>query len=282
LYQVEAGVQVLAHVHRAHPQAKGQAILLHGLEGSSSAGYVLSMAEALLRAGYDVQRLNMRSCGGTDTLCNTMYHAGLTSDLRAIIEELRMERHTPLFLVGFSLGGNVVLKLAGELGCRGPEYLAGVCAISTPIDLLSCVRALGRRENRIYDWRFVRGMLARMRARDSSLSLTGIRTVYEFDDRVTARAFGFGCADHYYRTQSAIRFLPMLRVPAVLIASKDDPLVPFGMYERDEVRSNACIEVLALEHGGHLGFISRTSPRFWLDTVVVNWLDRQRDSIGAK
>jgi predicted alpha/beta-fold hydrolase len=181
-------------------------------------------------------------------------------------------------VIGFSLGGNQVLKLAGELGDQAAGLIAGVCAVSTPIDLAACVRALGRRENFLYEWRFVSRMTERMRLRNRLMpdifridGLHGVRTVYDFDDRITAPFFGFGTADNYYATQSAQNFLSRIRIPTLLVAAHDDTMVPFDVYSHQAIASNPAIELIGVPHGGHLGFISAKPPRFWLDGVVLDW-----------
>jgi hypothetical protein len=247
--------------------------MVHGLEGSGKAGYMRSLAVAALRAGFAAHRFHMRTCGGTGHLCNTLYHAGLTSDLLAFLRELG----TPAFLVGFSLGGNVVLKLAGELGesaSGGSALLRGVCAISTPIDLAACARRIGERDNLIYERNFASRMSARLLAtgRYSRRDLAGLSSVFQIDDRITAPSFGFGNALNYYKTQSAARYLDAIRVPALLIQAKDDTFIPFGVFESQAVKSNPNIELVATEHGGHLGFIGRWPHRFWVDAAIMEWI----------
>jgi len=340
LYPTEPGVQVL--VHSQHPQGdpRAQLILVHGLEGSSTAGYATSLAQAALQAGYAVHRFNMRSCGGTEAFCgDKLYHSGQTCDVLAVARELRKHSSAPLYLIGFSLGGNVVLKLAGELGERADELIAGVCAVSTPIDLAACVERLNLRANTLYARRFVRRLKQRVRRKAQSAAaggrrtaeehiltasaaafcasstkahraatggrhtaeellatastaplcassteerlrpglfdlslLNSVKTIYDFDDVYTAPAFGFGTADNYYATQSAQRFLDDIRVPALAIQAQDDPLVPFEIYNHPAFSRNPNLQLIAPEHGGHVGFISRRKPRFWLDSVLLEWL----------
>lgn len=283
-YLTEPDVQVLVKEQSPSRGAIGELILVHGLEGSSEAGYMRSLAQAAVEAGFRANRLNMRSCGGTDHLCRTLYHAGLTADLRHVIESMRAEGRGPIYIAGFSLGANVVLKLAGELGEQGPDFLAGVCAVSTPIDLNACVMKMSEGRNRLYEWRFLVRLKERYRRRQRAMpalfpyrDLDKIRTVYTFDDQVTARAFGFGTADNYYATQSSLRFLPHIQVPTLLVQAKDDPLIPFRVFDAPAISQNPHIRLLAVEHGGHLGFLSRTAPRFWLDAVVVDWLSKLRE-----
>jgi len=286
-YDTEPGVQVLVHSQAPATEPIAQLILVHGLEGSSSAGYARSLAQAALEAGCATHRLNMRSCGGTEHLSGrTLYHSGQTSDLLAVVRQL--PSNAPIFLVGFSLGGNVVLKLAGELGAStsglGSKTISGVMAISTPIDLAACVRQLDKPSNALYARRFVSRLKERVRVKErltpGLFDLSGldlVRNIYDFDDRFTAQAFGFGTADNYYATQSSNQFLDRIRVPTLLVQAKDDPLIPFAVYDHPAFLANPYLRLIAVEHGGHLGFISKTRPRFWLDQVLVNWvLEAQR------
>jgi predicted alpha/beta-fold hydrolase len=256
---------------------RGRLILLHGLEGSHQSGYMRSMAQTALEAGFHVTRLNMRTCGGTESRCKTLYHAGLTSDLGWIVDQYAAHGREPLFLAGFSLGGNVVLKLSGERGDSLP--VSGVIAISTPIDLGACCRQMMRRENRLYEWRFIDRLKDRYRRRCLDHpdlyrrdGIDAVRSVYEFDDRFTAQHFGFGSADRYYETQSSQGYIEGMRRPALVIQAEDDPLIPFAVYERSGIRKHPRVDLWATRHGGHVGFISRRQPRFWADHAVLDWL----------
>jgi uncharacterized protein len=269
--QTEPGIEILVHSQYPKGQPKGHLVMVHGLEGSSAAGYLRSMAQLALENGYAAHRTNMRACGGTDNQCRTMYHAGLTSDTLAIIRRIG----EPVYLAGYSLGGNVVLKLAGELGDAGPECLRGVVAVSAPIDLAACVRALGRLENRVYAWRFLYALKARILRREGAealVKLGRIHSVYQFDDAYVAPFFGFGTADNYYETQSSIRFLPNIRVPALVIQAVDDPMIPFDIFADPRLTGNPHVQVLPVPHGGHLGFISGSEPHFWVDRVIMEWV----------
>jgi predicted alpha/beta-fold hydrolase len=288
LIQTEPNVQVL--VHSQYPEPKvGQApcplrispangreataphvVLVHGLEGSSSAGYMCSVAAAAVAAGFAAHRFNLRTCGGTEHLCPTLYHAGLTSDLQAFLRQLG----APAFLVGFSLGGNIVLKLAGELGDAAPALIRGVCAVSTPIDLAASAARIADPDNRLYEARFLRRMRARLLAtgRYTEKDFAGLRSVTALDDRITAPSFGFQGAKHYYETQSALGYLSQIRVPALLIQAKDDTFVPYRIYESSAVRSNPAIRILATDHGGHLGFLAKSPHRLWTDRIITKWI----------
>jgi uncharacterized protein len=282
IYRTEPDVEVLVHSQRPEGPPRGEIILVHGLEGSSAAGYARSMSYAALEAGYATHRFNMRSCGGTENLALTNYHSGQTSDLLHVVQERRQKSNLPIYLVGFSLGGNVVLKLTGELGDDARGFITAVCGVSTPIDLKACATALGKRENVIYEQRFLSRLRDRVRLRHKQAPetyslepLKKIRTIYDFDDLYTGPLFGFGDADNYYATQSSKEFLGRIRIPALLVQAKDDPLIPFSVYDHPAFRENPCLTLIAVEHGGHLGFISRSQPRFWLDGLVTNWLKDQ-------
>ncbi|HEX4137522.1 MAG TPA: alpha/beta fold hydrolase [Bryobacteraceae bacterium] len=273
LIRTDPDTTVLVQTQRPSVAPLGHVVLLHGLEGSGEAGYIISMAWDVLNAGFIAHRFHMRTCGGTEDLCKTLYHAGLTSDLRVFLESLAGERDgLPVFLIGFSLGGNVALKLAGELG--DTNLIQGVCAISTPIDLAAGVRRIGKLDNRIYERRFLKRMRDRLFAtgRYSREQLAAARTLYEIDDQITAPSFGFEGADHYYATQSAQGYLDRIRVPTLLIQSKDDTFVPFEMFRHPALESNRFVRLTATEHGGHLGFLSKKGARFWLDEVAIEFL----------
>jgi predicted alpha/beta-fold hydrolase len=277
-YRITDRVSVVAVAQQPEGEPKGQLVLLHGLEGSADSGYMRSFAQAALEAGFGVHRLNLRTCGGTEALSETMYHSGLTSDTIQVADRLQHEYRQPIVLVGFSLGGNVVLKLAGELGHT--SSLGAVCAVSPPIDLARCVRAIGKRANLLYSRRFLNRLKHRIVRKTAtspeSYSIEGLRdvkTIWDFDDRYTAPLFGFGTAENYYRTQSSHQFLRDIRVPTLIVTAKDDPLVPFDMFDHPSIKDNPALTLTAPEHGGHLGFLSRKGPRFWVEQFVLRWVD---------
>jgi predicted alpha/beta-fold hydrolase len=284
-YRVDSSATILAFEHQPDSNPRGQVILLHGLEGCSDSGYIRSFAQAALVRGFGVHRLNARSCGESENLCETMYHSGLTSDPRAVLEQLRRRGHGPAFVIGFSLGGNVALKLAGEL--EATDLLAGVCAVSTPIDLAACVRHTEKRSNALYTRRFVDRLCERVKRKSkfsphlySAAGLDEVKTIWEFDDRFTAPLFGFGTAANYYATQSAVGYLDRIRVPALVICAKDDPLIPYDVYSHPAFQLNPALTLLATEHGGHLGFLARGKNRFWIDGVALNWIESVIESAG--
>jgi predicted alpha/beta-fold hydrolase len=276
IIETEPGVRVLVESQRPEAAA-GEIVMVHGLEGSGEAGYIESLAAAALRSGYAAHRFHMRTCGGTQHLSPTLYHAGLTGDLAAVLRILRDEGRAPAFVVGFSLGGNVALKLAGELGDSAAELMRGVCGVSAPLDLEACARRIAGRDNRLYERRFVRKMRRRLLStgRYGAADLAGLDSLIAIDDCITAPEFGMGTADNYYRTQSAIGYADRIRMPVLLIQAKDDTIVPWQIVEHPAVRGNPRIQAVLTEHGGHLGFLARGQHRFWLDAAILDWIREQ-------
>jgi predicted alpha/beta-fold hydrolase len=283
---VSDGVSIRVVEQRPSAPARGQLVLVHGLEGSSDSGYMRSLAWSALEEGYTVHRLNIRGCGGTEGWCRTLYHAGLTGDVLHYLRSLPVD--PPLTLVGFSLGGNIAMKLAGELGSSAADLLHAVVAVSAPLDLAACVRALANPANYLYEHRFVVSMRKRLEERHrlqpgafssifDNVDLRAIRTIYDFDDRITAPHFGFGCADRYYATQSSRNFLESVRIPALLLTAQDDPLIPFDVYSHAAIAANPNFTLIAPKHGGHVAFLAKQKPRFWADEVILTWLRRLRN-----
>jgi predicted alpha/beta-fold hydrolase len=271
LYRTEPDVQVLVQSQRPkNPVA--ELVMVHGLEGSGEAGYMRTLAHTALSHNIATHRFNMRTCGGTAKLCPTLYHAGLTSDLHFFLKQLKST--LPVYLVGFSLGGNVSLKLAGELGADHAGILAGVCAVSTPIDLAASVRRIAQRENRLYERRFLERMRERLLStgRYTREQLMRPQSIYEIDDQITAPSFGFGTADHYYATQSATVFLDRIQIPGLLIQAEDDSFIPFESFQHPALANNPNLRLISTKHGGHLGFLAKAKPRFWVDQTVTGWL----------
>jgi len=282
-YVIDPRTTVVAFEHQPQGNARGQIVFLHGLEGSSEAGYIASFSQQALERSFGVHRLNMRTCGGTESLSETMYHSGLTGDPRFVCESLAARGLGPIFVVGFSLGANVALKLAGELG--ESRLLSGVGAVSAPINLAACVRVIDGPRNIIYARRFLARLRERVR-RKSAMSpqlysterLESVNSIWAFDDLFTAPLFGFGTAANYYATQSSGNFLNAIRIPTFVVTAQDDPLVPFEVFDHAAFKQNPAISLLAPQYGGHLGFLSRRRPRFWLDGVCLDWIEARLNS----
>jgi uncharacterized protein len=290
LFEVETGTQVRGDCHwqrdaRAHPTL----VLLHGLEGSSDSGYMVGTAEKAWLAGFNVVRLNQRNCGGTESLTPTLYHSGRNGDIRAVILELiDRDGHPEIFAAGFSMGGNLVLKMAGEFGGPAPAQLRGVVAVNPSFDLAACANALSEPRNFIYNGHFVRRLKHRMRYKarlfpeiyltDGKVEgLDRVRSVREFDDAITARFCGFASADDYYARSSATNVLAGIDRPTLILTAQDDPFVPFRTFERPAICENPKIQLIAPRYGGHCGFISeeRGPERFWAEVRVVEFCSEQ-------
>jgi predicted alpha/beta-fold hydrolase len=282
LIRTDPNTQVLVQTQRPANEPIGEVILLHGLEGAGNSGYIVSMAWAALQAGFVAHRFHMRTCGGTAALCKTLYHGGLTSDLRGFLEQTYTPDGPPRFLVGFSLGANVCLKLAGELG--DTALINGACALSAPLDLGLSVRRIAGRDNRIYENRFVKRMKQRLisTGRYSASDLAPYRTLYDIDDKITAPSFGMGNADNYYDTQSAKNFLDRIRVPTLVIQAKDDTYIPFEIFSHPAFSTNPFLKLCVTEHGGHLGHLQRGPYRFWLDEAVMDFLTEVAQSLRQR
>ena len=299
-FDVAPDARVLAHCHfRGGTGETGAAptlILLHGLEGSSTAHYMRGIADKAWAAGWDVVRLNQRNCGGTERLSRGLYHSGLTHDVRHVMRELIDRGGVPAVAVaGYSLGGNLTLKLAGELAETPPPQLVGVCAVSPTIDLAACVEALARRSNLVYEWNFVRNLKGRMRRKagvfpgEFSLEpLKRIWTVRQFDEAYTVPHHGFrDAADYYYRA-SALRVADRIHVPTLIITAEDDPFVPVSTFRDPAVSANPKITVVITPHGGHCAYVERRDgdyDGYWAEREIVRFIDYQfergRDAASA-
>jgi predicted alpha/beta-fold hydrolase len=283
-FSVRDGTYVLADCHwQPEPGEHPALLLLHGLEGSSRSHYVRGMADKAWRRGFNVIRLNQRNCGGTEHLTRGLYHSGLTADARAVVEELIERDRVPAIAVaGYSLGGNLALKLAGEYGPDAPPSLACVCAVSPPIDLTEATALLERRVNLLYQWNFVWNLKRRIQRKRavfpelySTRGLRRIRTVRAFDDRFTAPHNGFRDAADYYSRAGAINVISRIAVPTLIISALDDPFIPAAPFRDPRVTSNPNIDVVLTPHGGHCGFVGRPCADhdgYWAEWKIVQFV----------
>jgi predicted alpha/beta-fold hydrolase len=283
IFEVETGVRLLAHCRWQKDRLRHPTILLvHGLEGSDSSVYMLGTSRKAYEAGFNVVRLNLRNCGNTEHLTPTLYHAGLISDLRAILKELiEQDGLKNIFMVGFSMGGNMTLMLAGHEADAMTRELAGVCAVSPTIDLRSCVDAIELRSNRLYKYSFLRSMKSRIRRKQKLFpelyetnNLDDIRTLRDFDERYTSVCGGFSSAAEYYEGASALQFIHQIRTPTLMIHAHDDPFVPFEPFRDPSIAENPSLIFIAPENGGHVGFVgadANNEDRFWMENRVVEF-----------
>ena len=282
LFEVEPGTQLLARCHwQREPRRSPTLALVHGLEGSSESGYIRTLAAQAFAASFNVLRINQRNCGGSERLTATLYNSGLSADFRAVLLELiERDRLQRIFFAGYSMGGNLILKMAGELGAAAPRELRGICAVCPTLDLAACVDAIERPENWLYQLRFVRDLKSRMRRKAKLFpgqfelnGLSGVRTLREFDEAITAPCSGYRSAADYYERASAMRVVHRIAVPTLILTSKDDPVVPFESFGASEIAGNPQIRVAATECGGHCAFISRTNgpERYWAEARVLEF-----------
>jgi predicted alpha/beta-fold hydrolase len=248
----------------AGPGRRPLAVLLHGLGGCEDSVYLQRSAAHLLAAGHPVLRLNLRGAGPSSGRCRQRYHAGRSEDLRAALVQLSPDwGEQGIVGVGFSLGGNLLLKGLGEWGSEAP--LRAAVAVSAPLDLAaSCARIMAPR-NAVYHRYLLRKLLRQCP------DAPRVRSLYEFDERVVAARNGFAGADDYYARASAQGFLDAIRVPALLIHALDDPWIPAAMYTRRDWSRNPRLVPLLAAGGGHVGFHARGGDAAWHDRCAARF-----------
>jgi len=280
--------QVLCHCHWQPEQVRAErptAIIVHGLEGSSNSQYVVGNSNKLWRAGCNIIRMNMRNCGGTEALSSTLYHSGLSGDVDAVINFFIAKYGLQsISLIGYSMGGNLVLKLAGELGTAAPQQLHSVIGVSPVADLGPSADALHEPLNRLYELKFLHNLLRRFRrkamlfprAYDRNRT-TGIHSLREFDDRITALYSGFADADDYYNRAAAARVLDRIAVPTLILHALDDPFIRLTTESRENIRANPHIAFLETQHGGHCAFLAQPDASsgydgYWAEHTLLRFL----------
>lgn len=291
-FDVDPESRVAAECHwQSHPWDRPTLIALHGLNGSSDAHYMRGLAAKAFARGFNVVRLNQRNCGDTEHLSTGLFHSGLTADAAHVVHELtEVDRLPAIAVAGYSLGGNLALKLAGEYGAHAPRTLVAVAAVSPILEIGECVRALERRGNALYQWNFVRDLKRRIR-RKARLRpdlfdlrrLPSVRTVRDFDEVYTAPYFGFRSADDYYHRASSLRIIDRIAIPALVITAEDDPFVPAQPFHDPRLVGNPHIDLRLCEHGGHCGFVGSPSggngrplenDGYWAENEIVDFVER--------
>lgn len=261
------------------------AIIVHGLCGSHRSPPVQRTAVKLRRQGVRTIRVDMRGWGDSAAVSRGHSHAGASQDLADVVAAVRAWFPiSKISLIGFSLGGNILLKLLAEWSAHPPDSVDSAIAISPPIDLLQTACHLRRWGNRCYDWYFTRQLCKQLRWRRRNvpgLKDNGLRhmpdRLVHFDDQFTAPIHGFDGADDYYRRASSGPLLRQIRVPTMIVAAADDPLVPVQCY--DDWSRSSSIEMITTRRGGHLGFLSRSGcdpDPFWLEWRIAHWIANVR------
>ncbi len=276
---------VLCHNHWQAADVRSKRltlVIVHGLEGSSSSRYVLGNAARAYAAGCNVVRMNMRSCGEGEAYSPSIYHSGRSGDVAAVMAELAREYSLERFaLVGYSMGGNLVLKLAGELGAEAPPYLRAVVGVSPLMDLAVSSAALHEPQNRLYEQRFLRAMLKRFRRKIAmypdqftTKGLELIRTMRDFDEHVVARYGGFDSADDYYARVASSNWAERIQVPTLILHAMDDPFIRMLPETRAKLLANPHVRLIETAHGGHCAFLSpeRGEDAYWAERTLLGFL----------
>lgn len=262
-------------------------VVLHGLEGGPTSTYVLEMHRALARQGLASVNLSLRSCSGEPNRLPRMYHSGETGDLTFVLATLRRRRpRRDLGAVGFSLGGNMLLKYLGECGRdgSGPALVEAAAAVSVPFDLAAGLAKLERGPSRVFHRYLLRKLLRKARTKADTLrgradveALLAVRSIRRFDDLLTAPLHGFRDAADYYARSSSNQFLSSIRVPTLLVHALDDPFLPAAAVPVEEVAANPHLEARFTAAGGHVGFVTGPlwRPRFWAEGTVAAFLARR-------
>jgi len=289
LFRADPWSQLLGHCHWQPGKGRDAPVMVvvHGLEGSSDSGYMRGIGERAFARGYHVVRMNQRNCGGTEALTPTLYNSGMSADYLAVFEELvKVDGFREIFFIGYSMGGNLVMKMAGEFGAQAPAELRGVCGVCPAMDLAACADALERRDNYLYQRHFVAGLMSRYERKAKlfpdryppAKQLGPIRSVREFDDAITAPSAGYRDADDYYEHASAKNVVGQVSVPMLVITAEDDPFVPYVSFLAVGLEKNPSIRFDAPLYGGHCAFISRHAgkERFWAEQRVVEFCEAAR------
>jgi hypothetical protein len=277
------GSRVLCHCQWQPETVRAErltVVLVHGLEGSSDSRYMQRIAARAWSAGMNVVRMNMRNCGGSESLTPTLYHSGLSADVGAVVDHITrrfdLER---VALVGYSMGGNLALKLAGEWGSRRP--LAAVATVCPAIDLAAGADALHEPANRIYETHFLRRLLQRFHRKAAlfpaiyqASGIGPVRSVREFDDKIVARYCGFQSADDYYYRAASARVIDGIIVPTLVIHAQDDPFIRLFPETRARLLAHPHIVFAELRHGGHCAFLGRGRGEaiHWAEAAVLRYL----------
>jgi uncharacterized protein len=288
LIEVEPGISLLCHCHWQPARRSALTlIVVHGLEGSSESQYMLGIARNGLAAGMNVIRMNQRNCGGMDHCAPTLYNSARSADVAAVARHaIERDGIAGFVLIGYSMGGNLVLKLAGEWGSGGPPEFRAVAAVCPAVNLAAGADALHEPANRIYEYYFLWQLFRRFRLkaklfpRDFDVSrLSGVKTLREFDDRVTAFYCGFTGADDYYARAAAANVIDRIASPTLILHAANDPFIRILPQTRQAILHNPNIDYLETGDGGHCAFIGKrdgdaSHDGRWAEQRVVDFARR--------
>ncbi len=282
MIEVAPGIQVLCQCHWQPDRRNAPTVIaIHGLEGSSDSQYLRGIAQKALALGMNAVRMNQRNCGGTEHLAPTLYHSGLSSDVGAVARALiASEGLTRIALAGYSMGGNLVLKLAGEWGSTCPE-LQAVAAVCPALDLAASSDALNEPVNRLYEMHFVHRLKQRLAlkaklfpGRFDVAAADGASSVRKFDNQVTAPFSGFRDANDYYARAAAANVVDRIAVPTLIIYAADDPFVRIQPETRAKILANRNVRYVETAHGGHCAFMAAPNgyDGYWAERQIVDFL----------
>ncbi len=290
LVEVAPGIQVrcLCYWQPSGRQNALTVIAVHGLEGSTDSQYMLGIARNGLAAGMNVILMNQRNCGGMDHCAPTLYNSSLSGDVAAVaLDAVKRDGVSRFALIGFSMGGNLVLKLAGEWGSNGPAEFLAVAAVCPAMDLAASADALHEPANRLYEYYFLMQLFRRLRTKARFFPenfdlgrFRGISSLRMFDDRVTAYYCGFTGADDYYARASASNVVDRISVPALIVHAANDPFIRMTPQTRDAILANPHITYIETEDGGHCAFMGKPDGNGydgrWAEREVVDFVGRFR------
>lgn len=263
---------MLCHCHWQPEAVRGDRLtilLLHGLEGSSDSQYIKGITTRAWVAGCNVIRMNMRNCGSTESWTPTLYHSGLSADVRAVLTFfVHLHGLRRVAMAGYSMGGNLVLKLAGELADHPPAWLLAAVGVCPAADLAASADALHEPANRMYERHFLRNLMRRFRHKAklfpaiySADNMGAVRSVREFDDRITAHYSGFTGADDYYFRSSSARVVAHISIPTLVLHALDDPFIRMLPETREALALNPAVSLVETAHGGHCAFLAQKTVR---------------------
>lgn len=279
LVPLEDGDTILCEVSlpAAWQEDQKTIVMIHGLAGSTTSNYMVRIGRKLFEAGYRVVRVNLRGSGEGSSLANMPYHGGSSGDVYAVLKQLRqLTPSSPLVLLGFSLGGNIALKLSGELGSEGISLIDSTIAICCPVDLEETIHLLNKPANMLYQRFYLDQMIQQTQRWTKGLEISSL---YEYDNLITAPIWGFSSAEAYYRHSSSRYYLPNIKNPCYVLLTSDDPFVDYRQLLNCSLSSH--MKIALCQNGGHMGFLGWTGMEhryFWLDQHLLNWIAENGNS----
>ena len=292
IFEVASGIRILTKCHwQSAGHSSSTILLVHGLEGCTESHYMRGIAHKAWHAGLNVVRMNQRNCGGSEHLSPTLYNGGMSGDLLAVTTELaNHDQMSDIWVAGYSMGGNLALKLAGEVGDNLPA-LKGIIAVCPNIHPAKCVEALQQPKNWIYYQYFLRSLKDRLQRKARLFpdkwdltELKRVRTLREFDDIYTSKDDGYQDADDYYERSGSRHVLGNIRLPTLILTARDDPFIPYHIFEESAIQNNPAIHFVAPRYGGHCGFLQSPQPDedlFWAENRILEFIHHHRVIIGV-